>query len=280
MRYPEILSIQPAPVEFDWDEQRTMLYAAGVGAGAEDGDLPFVYEKGLKALPTMAVMFAGGSGEFFVQGEIDMVHLMHGEQRIHLLRPLPASGRFRTQARCLGVVDKGAGKGALLMIESAFCDAITGEAIGTATSTLFCRGDGGCGAPAAGGLPERPVPLRGHDREVVLATLPQQAAIYRLSGDRTDFHIDPEAARRSGFPRPILHGLCTWGIVGRAVLKGACNNQPDRIESFEGRFSAPVFPGETIITRIWQDGRDIAFEASVAERGAVVLKNGYCRLRN
>ena len=104
--------------------------------------------------------------------------------------------------------------------------------------------------------------------------------IYRLSGDRTDFHIDPAAARRSGFPRPILHGLCTYGIVGRAVLRGACNNDPDRIERFEARFSAPVFPGETIVTRLWRDGREVAFEARVAERDAVVLRNGWALLRD
>lgn len=280
MHYPEILSIQPAPVEIAWDEQRSLLYAVGLGAGADEADLPFVYEKGLQALPTMAVMLAGGSGDFFTKGGIDMTRLMHGEQRIHLLRPLPAAGRFRTQARCLGVVDKGAGKGALLIIESALSDADTGEPIGTTTSTLFCRGDGGCGAPSTGGLPERPVPGRPHDSEVAIATLPQQAAIYRLSGDRTDFHIDPAAARRSGFPRPILHGLCTYGVVGRAVLRDACANDPARIERFEARFSAPVFPGETIVTRIWRNGREIAFEARVAERDAVVLRNGWCLLRD
>ena len=280
MRYPEILSIQPDPVEIEWDEQRTLLYAVGLGAGATEADLPFVYERQLQALPTMAVMLAGGSGEFFSQGGIDMNLLMHGEQRIHLLRPMPASGRFRTQARCLGVVDKGAGKGALLIIESTLADAFSGEAIGTTTSTLFCRGDGGCGAPSTGGLPERPVPSRPHDSEVALATLPQQAAIYRLSGDRTDFHIDPAAARRSGFPRPILHGLCTYGIVGRAVMQDACGNDPARIERFEARFSAPVFPGETIVTRLWHDGREVSFEARVAERDVLVLRNGWALLRD
>lgn len=279
MRYPEILSIRPDPVNIDWDEQRTMLYAVGLGAGADEADLPFVYEKGLKALPTMAAMLAGGSGDFFRLGAIDMVRLMHGEQRVHLHRPLPPAGRFRVQVRCLGVVDKGTDKGALLTLESAIADAASGEALATATSTLFCRGDGGCGAPSTGGLPERPVPSRPHDLEVALPTLPQQAAIYRLSGDRTDFHIDPAAARRSGFPRPILHGLCTWGIVGRAVLRGGCENDPDRVEALEGRFSAPVFPGETIVTRLWLDGPDVAFEARVAGRETVVLKNGYCRLR-
>lgn len=219
MHYPEILSIQPAPVEIAWDEQRSLLYAVGLGAGADEADLPFVYEKGLQALPTMAVMLAGGSGDFFTKGGIDMTRLMHGEQRIHLLRPLPAAGRFRTQARCLGVVDKGAGKGALLIIESALSDADTGEPIGTTTSTLFCRGDGGCGAPSTGGLPERPVPGRPHDSEVAIATLPQQAAIYRLSGDRTDFHIDPAAARRSGLsasdPARPVHLWRGW--PGRAA---------------------------------------------------------------
>ncbi|MBW8785230.1 MAG: MaoC family dehydratase N-terminal domain-containing protein [Novosphingobium sp.] len=279
MKYPEILAITPPPGEFAYDEQFTILYAVAVGAGADRDELPFVYEKDLRALPTMAVMMGQGSGAFLTGGGIDYARIVHGEQRLTIHHPVPPRGRMTSRSKCLGVVDKGADKGALLIVESTVEDAATGVHHATGIATLFCRGDGGFGGPRAGELPLEPRPERSPDLEVVLPTLPQQAAIYRLTGDRNPLHIDPEAATAAGFRRPILHGLCTYAIACRAILQGCCGNDPALIERFDARFSAPVFPGEAIVTRIWHDGRRIAFECVVAEREAMVIRNGFCLLR-
>jgi acyl dehydratase len=183
-------------------------------------------------------------------------------------------------ARCLGVVDKGKDKGAVLNIECAVADAASGERYATSTMTLFCRGDGGFGGPTSGDLPLHPAPARPHDLEVAMPTLPQQAALYRLLGDTNPLHIDPDVARTVGFPGPILHGLCTYGIACRAIMRACCDDDPARIERFDVRFSLPVYPGETITTRIWRDGSDLSFECLVAERGATVIRNGFCKLRD
>ena len=279
MRYPEILSIPSKRTEFAYDEHFTMLYALGLGAGADDRDLPLVYEKGLQALPTMAVVMSSTSGEFIREGGIDARMIVHGEQRLTVHRPLPPAGTMATTTRCLGVVDKGAAKGALVNIECVIADAASGERHATSIITLFCRGDGGFGGPSDGDLPLHSPPDRLHDLEVALPTLPQQAALYRLLGDLNPLHVDPDFARKAGFPRPILHGLCTYGIAGRAIVRACCDDDPARIERFDVRFSAPVFPGEAVTTRIWRDGSEIAFECLVAERDAKVVRNGYCTLR-
>jgi acyl dehydratase len=280
MRYPEILSIEPAPAEFAYDDHYTRLYALGLGAGAEPPDLPLVYEKGLRALPTMAVMMASASGEILRAGEIDYRMIVHGEQRLTLHRPLPPAGRMASTARCLGVVDKGKKKGAVLNVECLIADAANGDAYATSTMTLFCRGDGGFGGPTTGDLPLHPTPERPHDLEVAMPTLAQQAALYRLLGDTNPLHIDPEIARAVGFPGPILHGLCTYGIACRAIIRTCCDDDPARIERFDVRFSSPVYPGDTVTTRIWRDGSALAFECLVAERGVTVIRNGFCKLRN
>jgi len=280
MRYPEILAIEPKPSDYAYDEQWTMLYALGVGAGAEPGDLPFVYEKDLKALPTMAVLMAGATADIINLGGIDFRMIVHGEQRLTIHSPLPPAGRMITDSRCLGVVDKGADKGALVNIECRIADAASGTLHATTIMTLFCRSDGGFGGPQDGALALHQAPSRPHDLELGLPTLPQQAALYRLLGDSNPLHIDPDMARSVGFPRPILHGLCTYGLACRAILRACCDDDPARIAQFDVRFSAPVYPGETVTTRIWRDGNAIAFECLVAERDVTVIRNGYCRLRD
>lgn len=281
MHYPEILAIRPDPSEFAYDDHYTRLYALGLGAGAEPRDLPLVYEKGLRALPTMAVMMGSASNDFLSKGGIDYRMIVHGEQRLTIHQPLPPAARMTATARCLGVVDKGKEKGALLNIESQVADAADGTLYATSTMTLFCRGDGGFGGPTTGDLPLHATPDRAHDIELALPTLPQQAALYRLLGDANPLHIDPEAATAVGFPGPILHGLCTYGIACRAIIRACCDDDPARIARFDVRFSAPVYPGETVTTRIWREGGgDLAFECVVAERGVTVIRNGYCRLRD
>lgn len=278
MHYPEILTIEAEPAEFTYDADYTILYALGLGCGAEPDELKFVYEKDLQALPTMAVMMGGASGAFIERGGIDYTMIVHGEQRLTLHRPLPPTGRMISEARCLGVVDKGREKGALVNVESTVRDE-AGTLYATTVMTLFCRGDGGFGGPSEGELTLELVPAREPDFEIAIATLPQQAAIYRLSGDRNPLHIDPEMAKSVGFKGPILHGLCTYGIAGRAIMRACANGNPARIASLDARFSSPVYPGETVTTRIWREGNAVSFECTVAERGVTVIKNGACRLR-
>lgn len=279
MNYPEILEIAPRATEFVYDTHYTMLYALGVGCSVAADELDFVYERRLKALPTMAVLMGDASSEIIAQGGIDSAMIVHGEQRLTLHRPLAPWGRMTTQARCLGVADKGDAKGALVNVESTVFDADSGAHVATSVMTLFCRGDGGFGGPSESALTLAPVPTRAPDFEIALPTLPQQAALYRLLGDRNPLHIDPEMATQVGFPEPILHGLCTYGIAARAILRACCGNDPARLESIAARFSAPVFPGETVTTRVWRDGAAVAFECLVAERGATVIRSGACRLR-
>lgn len=279
MRYPEILSIAPEPREFVYDEHYTMLYALGIGCGAEADELDFVYERRLQAMPTMGVMMAAAAGDVITLGGLDFTKIVHGEQRLTLHRPLRPAGRTITNTRCLGVTDKGREKGAIVNIEGATSDAASGELLATSVMTLFCRGDGGFGGPSEGELPLRPTPEREPDFEVALTTLPQQAALYRLLGDRNPLHIDPEVARAAGFKGPILHGLCTYGIACRAIMRACCDNDPAKIASIEARFSSPVYPGETILTRIWRERDGAAFECLVPARGVTVIRNGYCGLR-
>lgn len=279
MRYPEILSIEAEPTTFSYDTTFTMLYALGLGCGAAPDELKFVYERDLQALPTMAVMMGGASNAFIEQGGIDYTMIVHGEQRLTLHKPLPPAATIISEARCLGVVDKGADKGALVNVESTARDE-DGTLYATAIMTLFCRGDGGFGGPNEDALSLDPVPARAPDFEVAIPTLPQQAAIYRLSGDRNPLHIDPDFAKRAGFPGPILHGLCTYGIAGRAIMRACAGGDPARIAGLDARFSSPVYPGETVTTRIWQNGNAVAFECVVAERGVTVIRNGACRLRS
>lgn len=278
MHYPEILSIEAEPSTFAYDADYTILYALGLGCGGEADELEFVYEKNLQALPTMAVMMGGASNAFIEKGGIDYTMIVHGEQRLTLHRPLPPAGRMISTARCLGVVDKGADKGALVNVEST-AQGEDGTLYATSIMTLFCRGDGGFGGPTGGELTLEPVPTRAPDFEIAIPTLPQQAAIYRLSGDRNPLHIDPEMATRVGFPGPILHGLCTYGIAGRAIMRACAGNDPARIAGLDARFSSPVYPGETVTTRIWQDGNAVSYECVIAERGVTVIRNGACRLR-
>jgi acyl dehydratase len=206
------------------------------------------------------------------------VRVVHGEQAITLHRPLPVEGELLGTSRVTGIVDKGPGRGAVLYSERVIADATTGAPYATVAMSAFCRGDGGFGGPAGPSWPSHPLPDRGPDAALDLPTLNQQALIYRLSGDYNPLHADPEVAREAGFPRPILHGLATLGVAGYALLKLCCNDDPNRFKSLKLRFSAPVYPGETIRTEIWRDGGGVSFRARVVERDAVVLNNGRLEL--
>lgn len=274
--YPEILSQTREGQTFSWGDRETMLYALGIGLGADpmnETELPFVYEGNLKAVPSLATVVAWGSGPNWGSSTINFMLVVHGEQSIELHKPMPAGASVTADSRIVGVYDKGP-KGAVIMTETVLKDARTGEKIVTLGSSIFARGDGGFGGPGEGQPEPHPIPQRTPDLSLDFTTRPDQALLYRLSGDRNPLHADPGFAKMAGFPRPILHGLCTYGITCRAVLQGFADYQPERIKSHSARFSAPVFPGDTITVDIWKDGEVVSFEARVKDRNATVIKNG------
>ena len=278
--YDRIMQLKMEGEPFRYSERDTMLYALGVGFMRDPlntKELPFVYENGLRAVPTMATVLAfaqsviGRSGANFLM-------LVHGEQRLTLHKPLPASAEVVADERIVGAYDKGPDKGALIVNEKIVRDRTTGEKLCTLSATAFARSDGGFGGPKDGAPEPHPIPARAPDLVHEAGTRPDQAFLYALSGDRNPLHRDPNVAKMAGFPRPILHGLCTYGTACRSVLSTVCDYDPDRIAGFDVRFSAPVFPGETIVTEMWVDGAVVSFRSRVKERDVVCLNNGKCTL--
>jgi 3-hydroxyacyl-CoA dehydrogenase/3a,7a,12a-trihydroxy-5b-cholest-24-enoyl-CoA hydratase len=262
---------------FEYGERDVMLYALAVGAGT--GDLPFVYEANLKVLPTFAVVPAFPALLSMTSvANVNPIMILHGEQRIELNGPIPTRGRLTTTPTITAIYDKG--KGALIII-----DAVTADERGTVlfknTFGTFARGEGGFGGERGPGGPRNVPPDRRPDATVAMTTLAQQALLYRLSGDMNPLHADPGFAKMAGYDRPILHGLCTFGHVGRAVLQKFCDDDPARLAAFEVRFSGVVFPGETIVTEMWRvSEREIVLQAQVRERpGAPVITAASATIR-
>jgi acyl dehydratase len=289
--YPDILDQRAAPRTFSYGDKDVMLYALGIGLGADPMDereLAFVYEKGLKVVPTaVTVLAAGGRARDGADAphppghrvsNINYLMVVHGEQKVELHRPLPAGGAFTATSRTIGAYDKGADKGAVVINETVWTDE-AGDKVATLTGSTFARGDGGFGGPSEGAPAPHPTPSRAADLSLEFATRPDQALIYRLNGDRNPLHADPRIARQAGFDRPILHGLCTYGITCRAILQAITSFDPEPILSHQVRFSAPVIPGDTLTVDLWRDGKDIAFEARVEARAVTVIKNGLTVLR-
>jgi acyl dehydratase len=256
-----------------------MLYALGLGLGADPLDmqqLRFVYEKDLQVLPTMAVVLA--SPGFWLQQPgtgVNWKAVLHGEQGLTIHRPLRASGTLIGKMAIDEIIDKGPDKGALIYSRRELYDQQSGELMCSLSSTSFCRGEGGFGGPSGPTRAPHELPARAPDVICDLRTLPQAALIYRLSGDYNPLHADPSVAGSVGFKQPILHGLCTYGVAGHAILKTLCGYDSTRVRRLDVRFSAPVYPGETIRTEIWNEGAGRAsFRARVVERDVVVLNNG------
>jgi acyl dehydratase len=261
-----------------YTEKDSILYALGVGYGhdpMDEAQLGFVYEKNLLAAPTMPVVL--GYPGFWMKDPasgIDWVKIVHGEQALRLHRPIPAAGTVLGRTRVKAVVDKGRDKGALVILERTIIDQASGALLATLDHTTFCRGDGGFGDGDEAPPPPPAVPEGAPDASCDLPTLPQAALIYRLCADPNPLHAEPAVARAAGFPRPILHGLCTYGVAGHAILRTYCNYQPERLSALSVRFSSPVYPGETIRTEMWRRGGTILFRSRAVERDVVVLNNG------
>jgi acyl dehydratase len=282
--YEKLLALDIPDAEHAYSEKDTMLYALGVGLGHDPldrGQLDFVYEKNLKPLPTFATVL--GYPGFWVRdldSGIDWMRIVNGEQDIVLHRPLAPRGVVLGRSRVTEAIDKGAGKGALVYTERLVTDKASGALIATVRQTTFCRADGGFGGPPRQPPPLHQVPDRAPDMVCDLTTRPEQAILYRLSADLNPLHVDLDIAAQAGYPRPIFHGLGTFGVVGHAVLRMACGYDPTRIRSFGGRFSAPVFPGETIRTEMWRDGSVVSFRAVVVERNVIAMNNGRAEVEN
>ena len=276
-------------IEHAYTADDTMFYALAVGLGADPVDerqLAFVNDTAPGtplALPTMAVILGFPGSWMRDPGTgIDFSMIVHGEELIVLHRPLPASGTVVSKHRITRIVDKGAGKGATVTYDKELVDKASGDRLATVTHTTFCRGDGGFsvrdGATDASPPPAPKVPERAPDLVCELRTLPQQALLYRLCADRNPLHSEPAVARTAGFDRPILHGLGTYGVAGHALLATCCNYAPARLKRLFARFSAPVFPGETIRFEMYRDGGEIAFRARAKERDKVVLDYGRAQI--
>jgi acyl dehydratase len=279
--YDHLMSLTSEGERFSYGDRETMLYALGVGMGRDPlaaKELPYVYEKDLKTVPTMATVIAWGAGPLRDSG-INYLMVVHGEQKLTLHRPLPAAADIIADSRVVGAWDKGADKGAVIVTETNIRLADTDDKLCTLTSTTFARGDGGFGGPTEGAPKPHALPDRAPDQTIEVDTRADQALLYRLSGDRNPLHADPEFATAAGFPAPILHGLCTYGTCCRAILGSVADYDHTAITGFDVRFSSPVFPGETILVDVWKDGPIASFRARLKERDVVVINNGKCTLK-
>ena len=276
--YEKLLALNIPEVEHTFGPKDCILYALGLGLGQDPmnaDELAFVYEKNLKALPTFALV--QGYSPYWLRNPdsgVNWTKVVHGEQGLTLHKTVKTQGTVIGRTRIVEVIDKGEGKGALVYSERQVTDKASGELLATLKQTTFCRGDGGFGGPPREAPAPHPLPERAPDLVCDLPTRPEMALIYRLSGDVNPLHAEPEFAKAAGFPRPILHGLATFGVAGHALLKSLCGYDPARLAAMTGRFSAPVYPGETIRTEIWRDGKVASFRARVLERDVVAVNNG------
>jgi acyl dehydratase len=277
---PDAVGATSEPVEGTWNSKDCLLYALGVGAGQSDPtgfELEFTTENSQdvtqRALPTFAVIggMSGGSGALANIGTFNPAMLVHGEQSVELHQPLPVNGHVSTVGKITGVYDKGSG--AVVVMEATATDVKGGQPMFTTSASLFIRGEGGFGGDR-GPSGKVEFPDRAPDHTVTYPTRTDQALLYRLSGDRNPLHSDPKFAAMAGFPKPILHGLCTYGFTGRALLHSLCASDPDRFLSMAARFSKPVMPGDVLTVSIWEQGDGQALFRTSTQSGDIVIDGG------
>jgi acyl dehydratase len=267
-------------VEQHYDWRDCVLYALGLGIGLDpmdERDLPFVDETRLKLQPSMVnVLGYPGFWQQDPQYGIDWVKVVHGEQSIVIHETLPLEGRVRGVSRITDVIDKGEGRGALIYAERDIVDVSNGALLATVYQTVFCRGDGGFGGATKPTPTPHAIPEREPGLSIDLPTSPQGALIYRLSGDINPLHANPEVARAAGYERPILHGLASFGLSCHGLVKLLCDGDPASVRAMGGRFSSPVFPGETLRVEAWREGGGkFSFRTTVPARGVIALNHGH-----
>ncbi|BBZ08507.1 3-hydroxyacyl-thioester dehydratase HtdY [Mycolicibacterium doricum] len=251
---PNAVGVTTAAQLFEWTDRDTLLYALGVGAGT--ADLAFTTENShgidQQVLPTFAVIACSPFAAAAKIGSFDFSRLLHGSQAIRLFAPLQPAGKLSVVSEVADIQDKGPGKNAVVMVKATGSDPDTGQPVAESLVTLVIRGEGGFGGQPGQRPPAPEFPERDPDARVALPTREDQALIYRLSGDRNPLHSDPWFARLAGFPTPILHGLCSYGVAGRALVAELCGGDATGIRAISVRFSSPVFPGETLTTSVWR----------------------------
>lgn len=278
--YDALLATSVSDEPFQYTEKDTMLYAIGIGFGSDplnERELPYVADlRALRTVPTMASML--WSGDLLDDCGWDRSKVLHGEQRLELYRPLPPAAKLLTNQWVVAAYDRGANLGAKILVETEARLARDDTVLFSLGSTLIARGDGDFGGPPAAEPLLHKMPKREPDLRCDLVTRPDQALIFRLSGDFNPLHADPAYARQAGFDAPILHGRCTYGIACRAILKTICDYDFTLIAGFDARFSSPVYPGDVVTTDMWQDRNIVSFRCRVEARNVTVIDNGKCTL--
>jgi len=275
---PDAVGQESDPVSTSWTSKDALLYAVGIGAGTNE--LAFTTENtnGVEqqVFPTMAVVLGWGMGSAMRGiGSFNPAMLVHGEQRVTLHKPIPPEGSATLKSKLVGIYDKG--KAAVVATETTATDEADGTPLYTNYSSAFIRGEGGWGGDRGPSGPRNVPPEREPDHEITYQTSPDQALVYRLSGDRNPLHSDPSFAAMGGFDRPILHGLCTYGFTGRALLHALCGSDPARFQHVEGRFSSPVLPGDALSIKMWETGPGEAVFTTSKQDGTVVIDQGGLR---
>jgi acyl dehydratase len=282
LNYERLMAYRPADIAVSYGARDCILYALGIGIGMEPldpGALKFVYERaGLEAFPTMAVVLGWPGRLTDPAFGVDERLVVAGDLKVVLHRPLAAEARLTSRPRIKEVVDKGPGNAAIIL-NTRDLVGTDGAPVATVDSSTFARKHGGFGGkvtetPAPPAVPQRPP-----DRVCDLPTPPNLALLYRLNGDENPLHADPERAKVAGFDRPILHGAASFGVAAHAILRTVADYRPERLAAIEGRFSRPVFPGDTIRTEMWPQGERVFFQCRVVGREGVVLSNGLAVLR-
>jgi acyl dehydratase len=278
-RYEELKGLKNLGQKYAYTDREVMLYAYGIGLGADPMDekeLAFVNEacatpRALKVVPTFASVAAWGAGP----GEMNLnrVLVVDGERDITFHQPLATAAHITADSSVREVYDKGKDKGVVISHQTVLKNE-KGERLATLVASRFARGDGGFGGPNLTQPDPHKIPSREPDRTIDISTRPDQALVYRLCGDRNPLHSDPGFAKKAGFPKPILHGMCTYGITCRGVLQTYADYDPSAFKQHVARFSSPVYPGETVTIEMWKDGDVVSFEAKVKARGVTVIKNG------
>lgn len=269
---PDAVGTKGKATKRSWTSKDALLYAVGVGAGTSE--LPFTTENTKdttqRVLPTFAVIIGGGGIPMDKVGSFNPALMVHGEQGIELYDEIPAEGEIESVGECTAIWDKGSA--AVLEFESTSTNLATGKPLLKTRTLLFCRGEGGWGGDR-GPAEKIEFPDRAPDHQVTYETREDQALTYRLSGDRNPLHSDPSFAAMGGFEKPILHGLCSWGFTGRALLHTLCGGDPARFKSMNSRFSKPVIPGDILTISMWVDGNTALFKTT-NQHGDTVIDQG------